>query len=190
MDDKRRIRRLRQRALIIAGKADQVNLLAFQRFHPVQRRTAASGFGNNPDRIKFGGVLLLEDFVIRPQRQAGIHPGYQKFIVNILGDQLRKAAAVNQNAVMLQAFQQRSYPLRRLNAHIIDVVGHIEFGHGDIEFNKIDQLQPAAEFQLLRQAYQRRRIAITVLRHGADPFANALLRIVLNKTQHGHFRLA
>ena len=73
MNNKRRIRGLRQRALVVAGKADQINLLPLQGLNPVERRAAAPGFRNDPDGVEAGGVFLFEDFVIGPQRQAGIH---------------------------------------------------------------------------------------------------------------------
>lgn len=190
MNDKRRIRSLRQRALIITGKADQVDLLPLQGLHPVERRAAAPGFRNDPDGVEASGVFLLKDFVIRPQRQAGIHPSDEKLVINILGNQLRKAAAVDQDALLRKACQQRRQRLRRLNAHIVDIVGDIELRHGDIELDEIDQLQPAAELKLFRQPHQRGGVTVALLRHGADPLADTQLRVVLDKAQHGHFRFA
>ena len=190
MNNKRRIRSLRQRALIVAGKADQINLLPLQGLHPVERRAAAPGFRNDPDGVEAGGVFLFEDFIIRPQRQAGIHAGDEELVVNILGDQLRKAAAVDQDALLFKACQQRRQRFFRLNAHVVDIVGDIELRHGDIELDEIDQLQPAAELQFLRQPDQRRGVAIALFGHRADALADTLLRVVLNKAQHGHFRFA
>ncbi len=89
MNNKRHIRGLRQRALVVAGKADQINLLPL---HVALTQLSAEllrpDLEIDPDGVEAGGVFLFEDFVIGPQRQAGIHAGDEKLVVNILGDQL------------------------------------------------------------------------------------------------------
>ena len=97
---------------------------------------------------------------------------------------------MDQDALLFKACQQRRQRFFRLNAHVVDIVGDIELRHGDIELDEIDQLQPAAELQFLCQPDQGGGVAVALFSHSANSLADTLLRVVLNKAQHGHFRFA